>query len=80
MTQKMMYCGLNSTTDLMNKAMRYMMTPKQIQQMFSEKSDGDEYFGFESILLILVPLVWGFDSLGVIGPRNRCILYTISRI
>ena len=41
-----------------------MMTHKQIQQMFSEESDDDEFLGFESILLILLHLICGFDSRG----------------
>ncbi|KAK2156474.1 hypothetical protein LSH36_212g00023 [Paralvinella palmiformis] len=39
-----------------------MMTHEQIQQMFSEDSDDDEFWGFESVLLILVHLICGFDS------------------
>ena len=42
-----------------------MTTHKQIQQTFSEESDDDEFWGFESILLILVRLICGFDSRGV---------------
>ena len=38
-----------------------MMTHEQIQQMFNEESDDDELFGIESILLILVRLIRGFD-------------------
>jgi len=41
-----------------------MMTHKQIQQMFSEESGDDEFWGFESILVILVRLICGFDSVG----------------
>jgi len=39
-----------------------MVTHKQIQQMFSEESDDVEFFGFESMLLILVCLICRFDS------------------
>ena len=54
-----------------------MMIHEQIQQMFNEDSDDDdEFFGFESILLILVHLICGFDSRGFIGSKNRCILYS----
>ena len=42
-----------------------MMTHEQIQQLSSEESDNDEFFGFESILLILVHLIRGFDCRGV---------------
>jgi len=67
--QKMMYCGLNSMTNLiltpMKKVTRYMMTDEQIQQMFSEESDDDDYDGFESILLILLHLIHGSASRGV---------------
>jgi len=42
-----------------------MMTPEQIQQMFNEDSDCDEFFGFEYILLILVRLISGLESRGV---------------
>jgi len=41
-----------------------MITHEQIQQMFSEGSDDDVCFGFESIL-ILVRLIHRFDSSGV---------------
>ena len=41
-----------------------MMTHEQIQHMFSEESDDDVCFGFESVLLILVHLIHGFDSRG----------------
>jgi len=39
-----------------------MMTHEQIQQMFSEESDDDEFLGFESILLLLVHLICRFNS------------------
>jgi len=42
-----------------------MMTHKQIQQMFSEESEDDEFWVFGSIFLILVHLICGFDSMGV---------------
>ena len=42
-----------------------MMTHEQIQQMFSEESDDDEFLGFESTLLILVHLIHGLKSRGV---------------
>ena len=32
-----------------------MMTHEQIQQMFNEESDDDDFFGFESILLGSTP-------------------------
>ena len=35
------------------------------EHMFIEESDDDEFFGFESILLILVCLICGFDSRAV---------------
>jgi len=38
------------------------------------ESDDDECFGFESILLILVHLIHGFNSRGFIGPKKRCVL------
>ena len=63
MAWKMMYCGLNSMTDPTLTPTTCMMTREQIQQMFSEESDDDEFFGFESILLILVHLICGFDSM-----------------
>jgi len=47
-----------------------MMTHKQIQQMFSEESDNDEFLSFESILLILVRLICRFDSRGFIGSKT----------
>ena len=55
--KKMMYCVLNSTTNLTltpkKKVTICMMTHKQIQQMFCEESDDDELLGFELILLII---------------------------
>jgi len=50
------------------------MIHEQIQQMFSEESNDDDFGVFDN-LLILVRLIRGFDSRGLIGPRNRCILY-----
>ena len=46
MAQKMNY-GLNSMTNPTLTPMTCMMTHEQIQQMFSEESDEDEFFGFE---------------------------------
>jgi len=47
--------------------------------MFSKESDDDDdaYFGFESILLILVGLIHytGSTPGGFIGPKNRSVLY-----
>jgi len=45
----MIYCGMNSMTNPtpMKKATRCMMTHEQIQQMFNEASDDDEFFSFE---------------------------------
>ena len=45
------------------------------EQMFSEESDDDEFFGFESILLILVRLICGFDSREYIGLIHKYIQY-----
>ena len=51
MAQKMMYCGLNSMTNPTltptKKSVTCMITHEQVQQMFSEESDDDEFFGFE---------------------------------
>ena len=51
MTRKMIYSGMNSMTNLRltptKKAMTFMMTHEQIQQMFNEDSDDDEFLGFE---------------------------------
>jgi len=44
--------------------MTCMMTHEQIQQIFSEESEDDEFWGFESILLNLVNLIRRFDSRG----------------
>ena len=44
-----------------NKMYEDMMTHEQIQQMFSEESDDDEFCGFESILLISVHLIHECD-------------------
>ena len=52
-----------------------MVIHEQIQQMFCEEADYDEFWGSELILLILVHLIRGFNSRGVIGPKTRCILY-----
>jgi len=53
-----------------------MTTYEQKWQMFSEESDDEEYFGFESIFLTLVHLICGFDSRGFIYPKKiRCVLY-----
>ena len=50
------------------------------KQMFSEESDDDDEFsGFESILLILVRLVRGFNSRGFIGPKTRCVHKMVSK-
>ena len=50
MTWKMTYCGLNSMTNATQtptkKALTCMMTNEQIQQMFNEDSDNDEFWGF----------------------------------
>ena len=68
MTQKIMYCELNSTTNPtltpIKKAMTCLVTLKQTQQKFNEESDDDEYLAFESILLLLVRLIHGFNSRG----------------
>ena len=53
-----------------------MMTHKQIQQMFSEESD-DEFWGFESILLILCILYERSTPAGFIGPKNYTRVYTV---
>jgi len=53
----------NLTQTSRKKATTCMMIHEQIQQMFSEESD-DEYLGFESILLLLVHLISGFNSRG----------------
>jgi len=42
------------------------MTHEQIEQIFNEESDDDEFFGFESILLVLVRLILGFDLGGLL--------------
>ena len=44
----MIYCGMNSMTNLTltKKGMRYMMTYEQIQQMFNEESDDNDFFWF----------------------------------
>jgi len=43
----MIYCGMNSITNLtltpMKKVMTCMMTHEQIQRMFNEDSDDDEF-------------------------------------
>ena len=46
-----------------------MMTQEQIQQVFSEESDDDEFFGFESILLILVRLIRKYGLYASINSR-----------
>jgi len=51
-----------------------MMTHEQIQQMFSEESDDDEFLGFESILLILVHLICGFNSRGAYWSKKQVCL------
>jgi len=56
MARKMMYCGLNSMTNLTLAPTTCMMTHKQIQQMFMKRMY-DEFLGFELILLILVGLM-----------------------
>ena len=43
-----------------------MVTHEQIQQMFSEESDDDEFWGFESVLLILMRLIHWFDYGGLV--------------
>ena len=60
MAQKTMYCGMNSMTNPTLTLMTCKMTHEQIQQTFSEESDDDEFWGSESILLILVRLICGF--------------------
>jgi len=50
-----------------------MMTHEQKQQTFSEDSD-DEFWGFKSILLILVHLYAGSTPGWFIGPKTRCVL------
>ena len=70
---------MNSMTNLtltrMKKVITCMMTHEQIQQMFNEDSDDDEFFWFLINLLILVRLIRWFDSRGFIGPKTWCILY-----
>ena len=66
----------NLTLSPTKKATTCMMTHEQMQQMFSDESDDDEYLGFEVILLTLVRLTLGFDSLGIIGPKTRWVSYT----
>jgi len=51
-----------------------MMTHQQIQQMFSEESD-DEFFGFESILLICVCYT-RIRLQGGLLVKNQVRLYT----
>jgi len=53
---------MNNMTDLTKKATICMMTH---EQMFSEESDDNKFFGFESIIANLVRLIPGFDSTGV---------------
>jgi len=65
-----MYCGQYDKSDTNSEEkgndMYYeMVIHKQTQQMFSEESDDDEFWCFESMLLILVRLICGFDSRGV---------------
>ena len=47
----MIYSGMNSMTNLTltrtKKVITCMMTHEQIQQMFNEDSDDDEFLGFE---------------------------------
>ena len=45
------------------------------EQMFSEESDCDGFWCFESILLILSVLYIGSTPQVFIGPKSRCILY-----
>ena len=58
-----------------------MMTQELIQQMVGEESDEDEYFGFESLLLILIRLIRGFDSRGFISPKSASYtrVYTVNK-
>ena len=50
MAWKIIYCVINSMTNLtltpMKKAVTFMMTHEQIQQIFIEDSDDDEFGGF----------------------------------
>ena len=53
-----------------------MMTQEQITQMFNEDSDDDEFLGLLINLPILVHLIHTDSTLGCIGPKTRCVLYT----
>jgi len=65
MAWKRTYCGLNSTKNPTmtptKVATTYMMMHEQIQQVYSEASDDDEFWGSETIVPILVRLICRFD-------------------